>query len=344
MCFSFFEERASGMDKPLTEACQSILKKILLVLKPDKYISEAILEGEAIAVSTLRSIDSDSGLAFPLSISIGSTIGDYSPSDTIVSARLPANKLIRIKVGLYVGKNVYYMGTTVVLGSHDGSVPTFPQLNDKLSICLAAAYIAYLLVTKQVKSRTPLAEVRNIIKSVSQHFGVNLLEGVASYCLADNGVDHTLEVYQNTLDQPTVTGCLTDGDVFVLDIIVTDAIDTAPRPVQEQPYIYFPPEVSPDDKILTLGKTGLIQKELQGMRRFPIARRHISQANRRQFDQYKDSMQPFVLTKLASGANIAQILSTLQIGPTGCVVLAGPVLPNVVKPPIQPTEEMRKYF
>lgn len=68
------------------------------------------------------------------------------------------------------------------------------------------------------------------------------------------------------------------------------------------------------------------------MRRFPLARRHISQANRRQFDHYKDSMQPFVLTKLASGANIAQILSTLQINSAGCLVLAGPVLPNVVKP------------
>lgn len=332
------------MDNSLTEVCQSILKKILLVLRPDKYISEAILEGEEIAISTLRSIDSDSGLSFPLSISIGSTVGDYSPSDTIVSARLPMHKLIRVKVGFYVGKNVYYVGTTIVLGEQQGNIPTFPQLNDKMSTCLAAAYIAYLLVIKQVKSKTPLAEVRNIIKSVSQHFGMHLLEGVASYCLADNGVDHTLEVFQNVLDQPTVTGCLMDGDIFVLDIIVTDATDTAPRPIQEQPYIYYPPEISPEDRVFILGKTGLVQKELQGRKRFPIARRHISQANRRQFDQYKDSMQPFVLTKLASGANIAQILSTLQIGPTGCTVLAGPVLPNVVKPPIQPTEEMRKYF
>ncbi|EFO65526.1 Hypothetical protein GLP15_5203 [Giardia lamblia P15] len=332
------------MDRPLTETCQSILKKILLTLKPDKYISEAILEGEAIAVSTLRSVNPDSGLAFPLSLSIGSIIGDYSPSDTIVSARLPMHKPIRVKIGLYVGKSVYYMGTTIVLGAYDGTVPTFPQLTGKSATCLAAAYIAYLLIVKQVKSQTSLAEVRNIIESVSQHFGVHLLEGVASYCLADNGIDHRLEVFQNAIDQPFVTGFLADGDVFVLDIIVTDAKDTAPRPVQEQPYIYLPPELSADDKIFALGKTGLVQKELQEMRRFPIARRHISQANRRQFDHYKDSMQPFVLTKLASGANIAQILSTLQISSTGCLVLAGPVLPNVVKPPIQPTEEMRRHF
>lgn len=332
------------MDRPLTEMCQSILKKILLTLKPDKYISEAILEGEAIAVSALRSVDPDSGLAFPLSLSIGSVIGDYSPSDTIVSARLPMHKLIRVKIGLYVGKNVYYMGTTVVLGVSEGTVPTFPQLTDKSATCLAAAYIAYLLITKQVKSQTPLAEIRSIIESVSQHFGVHLLEGVASYCLTDNGVDHKLEVFQNAADQPLVTGFLADGDIFVLDIIVTDAKDTAPKPVQEQPYIYLPPELSAEGKIFTLGKTGLVQKELQEMRRFPLARRHISQANRRQFDHYKDSMQPFVLTKLASGANIAQILSTLQINSAGCLVLAGPVLPNVVKPPVQPTEEMRRYF
>lgn len=116
------------MDRPLAEICQSILKKILLTLKPDKYISEAILEGEAIAVSALRSVDPDSGLAFPLSLSIGSVIGDYSPSDTIVSTRLPMHKLIRVKIGLYVGKNVYYMGTTVVLGVSEGTVPTFPSL------------------------------------------------------------------------------------------------------------------------------------------------------------------------------------------------------------------------
>lgn len=332
------------MDIPLSETCKSILKKILLTLKPDKYISEAILEGEAIAVSTLHSIDPDSGLAFPLSISVGSTVGDYSPSDTIVSSRLPMHKLIRVKIGLYVGKNVYYMGTTVVLGEHDGTVPIFPQLTDRSATCLAAAYIAYLLIVKQVKSRTPLVEVRNIIESVAQHFGMHLLEGVASYCLADNGVDHRLEVFQNAIDQPLVTGSLMDKDVFVLDIIVTDTADTAPRPVQEQPYVYLPPELPSEDKILTLGRTGQIQRELQGMRRFPLARRHVSQANRRQFDHYRDSMQPFVLTRLASGANIAQILSTLQIGPTGCLVLAGPVLPNIVKPSIQPTEEMQKYF
>lgn len=193
------------------------------------------------------------------------------------------------------------------------------------------------------KEPDTLVEVRNIIESVAQHFGMHLLEGVASYCLADNGVDRRLEVFQNAIDQPLVTGSLMDKDVFVLDIIVTDTADTAPRPVQEQPYIYLPRAIlrrqDPRSRKNRTDSEGAARNE-----EVSLARRHVSQANRRQFDHYRDSMQPFVLTRLASGANIAQILSTLQIGPAGCLVLAGPVLPNIVKPSIQPTEEMRKYF
>lgn len=103
---------------------------------------------------------------------------------------------------------------------------------------------------KAGKEPDPLAEVRSIIESVSQHFGVQLLEGVASYCLTDNGVDHKLEVFQNAADQPLVTGFLADGDIFVLDIIVTDAKDTVPKPVQEQPYIYLPRSCLPRAKSL----------------------------------------------------------------------------------------------
>lgn len=143
------------MDRPLAEICQSILKKILLTLKPDKYISEAILEGEAIAVSALRSVDPDSGLAFPLSLSIGSVIGDYSPSDTIVSTRLPMHKLIQVKDRALCGQECLLHGDDCCVGSVRRHSPHLPQLTDKSATCLAAAYIAYLLITKQVKSQTP---------------------------------------------------------------------------------------------------------------------------------------------------------------------------------------------
>lgn len=232
------DPRAFALLVDAGKVADSALAYVLSLVKPDANIYETCIAGDNFIRSELSKIYNkkkySKGIAFPTTISVNEICGNYCPTLEDIDENhktLVKGDVVKVDLGVQVHGFAAVVAHTVVCGED--------VVEGKKADVILAAYNSVQAGLRLLNvSKNTNDDVTNAIKTVTDTYKVNALEGVLSHKMRKDIIDgfETI-ICKKTNDQKVDIRKFEHGDVFGLDVIVSTG-EGKPKEAQLKTTIY----------------------------------------------------------------------------------------------------------
>jgi len=198
------------------------LAHILTLIKPNAVIYDICVNSDNFIRAGLGKIYTKKkytkGIAFPTSLSVNEICGHYSPTAEDVDENhktLVTGDVVKIDLGVQLHGFAAVLAHTVVVGEE--------TVTGRKADAILAAYQAVQASLRLFNiKKNDTDDITSTIKTVSDAYSVNPLEGVLSHKMKKDIID-TLDVIINkkTTEQKADIKDFEHGDVYGLDVLVS---------------------------------------------------------------------------------------------------------------------------
>ncbi|KAH8921330.1 Creatinase/aminopeptidase [Atractiella rhizophila] len=231
--------------KTAADIAQKALKAVIAAVKVGGSILDAATLGDKLIEEETGKVYNkggatkvSKGISFPTSIAINNIVNNFSPLPTSEGpSTFSAGDVIKIMLGAHIDGYASISAETIVLNSDPWSASN-PLTGVKADLLLAA-YQASEAVLRTVKPGLKNWELTDVVGKVLKEYGeeegkgsaLKAVEGQVSYQHEKDTLDGKKRIwFAPTTEQRVDKECqftLEEGEVFGLDIIVTNSTDKA---------------------------------------------------------------------------------------------------------------------
>ena len=231
------DPRAYALWLDAGKIADAALSHVISLVKPEGNIYKISSSGDEFIHTELNKVYNKKkyikGIAFPTTLSVNEIVGHFSPTaeDPSAEKKLSSGDVVKIDLGVHIHGFSAVVAHTVVCGEENVS-------GKKADVILAAynALQASLRLFNVKKNNNE--DVTNAIKTVTEAYHVNPVEGVLSHKIRRDIIDgYETIINKSTLDQKVDIRDFEHGDVFGLDVIVSTG-EGKPKETQVKTTIY----------------------------------------------------------------------------------------------------------
>lgn len=216
------DPRAFALWLDAGKVADSTLSHVISLIKPDANVYDICVAGNNHATAELNKVYNkkkySKGLAFPTSIAVNEICGNYSPTAEDFDEahkKLNTGDVVKIDLGVHIHGFAAVVAHTVVCGED--------KVTGKKADVILAAYNALHASLRLLNvKKNNNDDVTNAIKTVTDSYKVNALEGVLSHKMKRDIIDsYETILLKKTNEHKVDIREFEHGDVYGIDVIVS---------------------------------------------------------------------------------------------------------------------------
>lgn len=163
------------------------------------------------------------GIAFPTCISKNEIAGHFQPIDAVVggeAATLKDGDLVKLDLGVHIDGFAALVATSFLFKQEFKE--DAKEVDEKKQKVMAAAHTASECAIRMMKPGTKNTEITDMLKTISEEFGCECLEGVLSHELRQYVIDGENTILSKTAPERQVDEFeLEPNKVYAIDIVMS---------------------------------------------------------------------------------------------------------------------------
>ncbi|ORY83916.1 curved DNA-binding protein [Protomyces lactucae-debilis] len=307
------------------EISTKVLEQIKQLLVADARIIDICKKGDELLNEACGKVykgkNVTKGVGFPTSISVNHVAAHFSPlpSDSEASKQLADGDLVKISLGAQIDGFGAILGDTIVVGSSD--------IVGKKADVMLAAHLASEAAIRLIKPGNKNWDVTDAVQKIAEAFGCQPCEGILSHNQERNVVDGKKEIILNPSENvKRETHSFEQGEVYGVDILVSSG-DGKVKKVDSRTTIFKrAADLKYSLKMPSSRKTlSEIDKTFGA---FPFTLRSLGDEKAARIGVIEPQKHGLLLAyevfEEKPGEFVALFHTTIALGPSGTIKLAGP--------------------
>eukprot|EP01089_Gocevia_fonbrunei_P020742 TRINITY_DN7797_c0_g1_i3.p1 TRINITY_DN7797_c0_g1~~TRINITY_DN7797_c0_g1_i3.p1 ORF type:complete len:317 (-),score=83.77 TRINITY_DN7797_c0_g1_i3:68-1018(-) len=167
------------------------------------------------SLATVYNAKMEKGIAFPTSISVNHTVGNYSPISTDTKT-LAEGDVVKIDLGAHVDGYIVQAAHTMI------ATATQECVTGRKADVICAAHFAAEAALRLFRPGKTNADITKAISDIADAFSCKPIEGVLSHQLKRYVIDgYNVILNKETLDHKVDEVTFQENDIFAIDIIMS---------------------------------------------------------------------------------------------------------------------------